>query len=133
MNNTCRGKLLSEHLHAVYRFFFCPKSASSSSPLKRIRSDLTSSRSIVISLSSAFAFASAIRLSSSISSIRFLRSVSNALIRSVVLFKLLKTISSNSLDSVAAALKICAIQLSRYNCKLAFGQMSAVFICGTRK
>jgi hypothetical protein len=73
-------------------FFFFPELRSRSSPLRSNRRDFTSSRSIVISLSKAFAFASAMRFSSSISNSRFFRSVSNALIRSTVLLKLLKPI-----------------------------------------
>jgi hypothetical protein len=58
------------------------------SPLRRARKELTSFRNLPISLSNAFAFASAILFNSSISTGRFFRSVSNALIRSIVLLKL---------------------------------------------
>src|SRR3989304_5808155 len=95
------GVVFSEQQSTGYLFFFCPKSEFISSPLRRTRNDFTSSRSMVISLSSAFAFASAIRLSSSISSNRFFRSDSNALIRSIVLLKLLIAIASARNESVA--------------------------------
>src|SRR3972149_3761642 len=84
------------------------KSASSSFPLKRRRSSFTSSRSMFISLSKALAFASAIFLSSSISSIRFLRSPSKALICSTVLLILLITVPSVILNLPPATLKTFA-------------------------
>jgi hypothetical protein len=73
----------------VYFFFFCFGSVCGSSPLNRLRREVTSSRSMLISLSSAAVFASAIFLSSSISSSRFFRSVSSVLIFSTVFLKLL--------------------------------------------
>ena len=75
---------------SVYFLFLRSKSSSSlSSPLKRRRNSFTSSRNMLISLSRALAFASAIFLSSSISSSKFPRSASNDLICSTVFLMLL--------------------------------------------
>jgi len=98
-----------EHQCPAYLLFLLLKSAASSSPLKRILSDFTSSRSMLISLSRALAFASAIFLSSSISSIRFRRSDSKALIRSIVDLKLLMTIPTQNLS--LSTLKTFAVQV----------------------
>ena len=68
----------------IYFLLLRLRSSSLSSPLKRSRSSLTSSLSMLISLSKALAFASAIFLSSSISSSRFSLSVSSDLICSTV-------------------------------------------------
>ena len=75
----------------VYFLFLWSKSSSSSlsSPLKSRRNSFTSSLSMLISLSRALAFASAIFLSSSISSSKFPRSDSNDLICSTVFLMLL--------------------------------------------
>ena len=77
---------------SVYFLFLRSRSSSSSSlssPVKRRRSSFTSSLSMLISLSRALAFASAIFLSSSISSSKFPRSASNDLICSTVFLMLL--------------------------------------------
>ena len=68
----------------IYFLLLRLRSSSLSSPLKRSRSSFTSSLSMLISLSKALAFASAIFLSSSISSSRFSLSVSSDLICSTV-------------------------------------------------
>jgi hypothetical protein len=73
----------------AYLLFLRFGSSSVSSPLKRSRSSFTSSLSILISLSRALAFASAIFLSSSISSNRFSLSASSDLICSTVFLMLL--------------------------------------------
>jgi hypothetical protein len=74
----------------AYFLFLRSKSSSSlSSPVKSRRSSFTSSLSMLISLSKALAFASAIFLSSSISSSKFPRSDSNDLIWSTVFLMLL--------------------------------------------
>ena len=96
-----------------YRFFFCPKSAPNSSPLSRTRRDFTSSRSMLISLSKAFALASAMRFSSSISNRRFCRSLSSALIRSIVPLKLLIRTNSEAFEWAFHALKTFALKLRR--------------------
>jgi len=97
--------MLKQYAVGTYFFFFVLESASKSSPLKRSRNDFTSSRSMLISLSRALAFASAIFFSSSISSSRFLLSVSKALIRSIVFLKLLTSVPSDTVESIAIALK----------------------------
>jgi hypothetical protein len=68
----------------IYFLLLRLRSSSLSPPLKRSRSSFTSSLSMLISLSKALAFASAIFLSSSISSSRFSLSVSSDLICSTV-------------------------------------------------
>jgi hypothetical protein len=73
----------------IYFLLFRLRSSSSSSPLKRSRSSFTSSLSMLISLSRALAFASAIFLSSSISSNRFSLSASSDLICSTLFLMLL--------------------------------------------
>ena len=68
----------------IYFLLLRLRSSSLFSPLKRSLSSFTSSLSMLISLSKALAFASAIFLSSSISSNRFSLSVSSDLICSTV-------------------------------------------------
>jgi hypothetical protein len=95
-----KNRTTAQRFHFLFLRF---KSVSSFSPLKRSRNSFTSSRNMLISLSKALAFVSAIFLSSSISSSRFPRSASNALICSTVLFILLIVVLPVTSESVTVS------------------------------